>query len=656
MKIFLPIALIFFSQAPCVDGFSGKYPCNQITLLAHMEPSELEAVEHNSFWLNDIWGWTDPETDKEYALVGLKDGVAFVDVSTPTNPVFLGKLPEPNTANNRNSRTSEVQHGKSTWRDIKTYKNYALIVSDLNAAHGMQIFDLTKLRDINSPQTFEQDAHYQGFGSAHNIVINEDTGHAFAVGISSGGTTCSGGLHIIDINEPLNPTFIGCFSEDNYTHDAQCVTYYGTDTDYQDKAVCFNSNENTLTIVNLEDPENPEMISRTGYDNARYSHQGWLTEDHRFFLMNDELDEDQFGHNAKTLIWDIEDLDNPLLIGSYYNNEPSIDHNLYTRDDMVFESNYWSGLRVLSSENIQSGELREIASFDTYPEGDGIHFGGTWSNYPYFSSGTIIVSDMNNGLFILKLDLSEDPIIQMPVSLNECSGNGYEFTMESTDGLDLQWQSFNGFTYSDLIDNELVSGATTNTLNIIPDGSLDDLQFRCKLTDQQGSVYYTYLVEYDGDSYPPISEFTVQTDDTGFASFTNTSSEAESYLWDFGDGNTSAEANPQHQYEFGVYDVTLTAYNACGSSEFTNKTHIVTGLDEQSKELRMYPNPASRYVNIYTEEACNLSIYTLTGELITTIEKQSGIQYFPVSNLSSGSYIVTITTSSGSVSKVLMKQ
>ena len=444
MKIFLPIALIFttfsiFSQAPCVDGFSGKYPCNQITLLAHMEPSELEAVEHNSFWLNDIWGWTDPETDKEYALVGLKDGVAFVDVSTPTDPVFLGKLPEPNTANNRNSRTSEVQHGKSTWRDIKTYKNYALIVSDLNAAHGMQIFDLTKLRDINSPQTFEQDAHYQGFGSAHNIVINEDTGHAFAVGISSGGTTCSGGLHIIDINEPLNPTFIGCFSEDNYTHDAQCVTYYGTDTDYQDKAVCFNSNENTLTIVNLEDPENPEMISRTGYDNARYSHQGWLTEDHRFFLMNDELDEDQFGHNAKTLIWDIEDLDNPLLIGSYYNNEPSIDHNLYTRDDMVFESNYWSGLRVLSSENIQSGELREIASFDTYPEGDGIHFGGTWSNYPYFSSGTIIVSDMNNGLFILKLDLSEDPIIQMPVSLNECSGNGYEFTMESTDGLDLQW-------------------------------------------------------------------------------------------------------------------------------------------------------------------------------------------------------------------------
>ena len=105
MKIFLPIALIFFSQAPCVDGFSGKYPCNQITLLAHMEPSELEAVEHNSFWLNDIWGWTDPETDKEYALVGLKDGVAFVDVSTPTDPVFLGKLPEPNTANNRNSRT-----------------------------------------------------------------------------------------------------------------------------------------------------------------------------------------------------------------------------------------------------------------------------------------------------------------------------------------------------------------------------------------------------------------------------------------------------------------------------------------------------------------------------------------------------------------------
>ena len=655
---FSTITFLSTAQTPCVDGYAGIYPCNQVTLLAHLEPDEIEAVEHNSYWLNDIWGWTDPETNKEYALVGLKDGVAFVDVSTPTDPVFIGKLPEPKTANNRNSREDEVQHGKSTWRDIKTYNNYAFIVSDLNSAHGMQVFDLTKLRGLDgqNPKEFDHDYHYEEFGSAHNIVINESTGYAFAVGISSGGTGCSGGLHIIDIKNPLEPTFVGCFDEDGYTHDAQCVTYHGSDVDYINKPICFNSNEDTFTIVNLEDPKNPVMISRNGYENAVYSHQGWLTPDHKFFLMNDELDENSFGHNAKTLIWDIEDLDNPELIGSYVNNVSSIDHNLYTNDTLVFESNYWSGLRVLSSDSIGSGQLVEVASFDTYPQGDGIHFGGTWSNYSYFKSGTIVVSDMNNGLFILKLSPEVNPITQMPTSQTTCSGSGYEFIVDTNEELNYQWQSFDGFTYQDINDNDFYTGSNANSLVVSPNETLDNLQYRCVVTDEVGNTYYTYLVHYEGETYPPIAEFEVSVDESGVATFTNKSSDATSYLWEFGDGTTSTNTNPEHLFEFGVFDVTLTAYNDCGYDIISQKTHIVTGVDEESRDLRLYPNPADNYVNIYSKEAGKLSVYTLAGELIESFDKTSGIDYFSINHLAAGSYIIKISTSSGTVSKILMKQ
>ena len=126
---------------------------------------------------NDIWGWTDSQTNKEYAIMGRTTGTAFVDISDPENPVYLGNLPT-HTAN-------------SSWRDIKVYNNHAFIVSEASG-HGMQIFDLSQLGTVGSPPvTFSNTAHYSDFGNAHNIVINEDSGFAYAVGTS----TCSGGLH-----------------------------------------------------------------------------------------------------------------------------------------------------------------------------------------------------------------------------------------------------------------------------------------------------------------------------------------------------------------------------------------------------------------------------------------------------------------------------
>ncbi len=392
LKSFLAIFISLFyvnayTQTPCTGGNAGGYPCNAIDLMSVVSLSDMGCNE-----ANDIWGWTDTQTGKEYAIFGCLDRTTFIDVSNPSNPIFLGHLP--------------THSGSSIWRDMKTYANHAFIVSEASN-HGMQVFDLTQLRNVsNPPATFSETAFLGNLGNglsisnSHNIVINEESGFAYTVG---NGGLCSGGLAAIDISNPANPVFAGCFEQDGYTHDAQCVIYNGPDTQYAGKEICFNSNENTLTIVDVNDKTDMTQISRTGYTGQRYTHQGWLTEDHQYFLMNDELDESNNGHNTRTYIWDVRNLDNPIFMGYYEANVAAIDHNLYIKGNKAYMANYRSGLRVLDISDIANGNLSEIGYFDIYPSSNSSQFNGAWSNYPYFPSGNIIVSGIEQGLFVLRL-------------------------------------------------------------------------------------------------------------------------------------------------------------------------------------------------------------------------------------------------------------
>ncbi|HEY7184981.1 MAG TPA: choice-of-anchor B family protein [Vicinamibacterales bacterium] len=367
------------AETTCTNGMAGPYPCRDIDLMAFLPPEEIGGGTGN-----DIWGWTDPLTGREYALVGRSTGTAFVDISTPTRPVYLGILPT-HTVN-------------STWRGIKVFANHAFVVSEaLN--HGMQVFDLTLLRDVvNPPTTFAETAYYAGFGSTHTLALNSQTGFAYAVGTR----TCEGGLHVVDVREPASPRTAGCFALDGYTHETQCVVYEGPDTLYRDREICLSSNEDTLTVVDVTDKLEPIQLSRTGYDGSAYTHQGWLTEDQRFFLVNDETDETTFKHPTRTYIWDVSDLDGPVLAAYYDGPTPSIDHNLYIRGDLVYESNYRSGLRILDVNDVARGTLRERGFFDIYPADDAPAFNGAWTSYPYFASGSVVVNGIEQGLFVLR--------------------------------------------------------------------------------------------------------------------------------------------------------------------------------------------------------------------------------------------------------------
>lgn len=349
---------------------------------------------------NDIWGWTDPMTGKEYAIMGLDSKTSFVDITDPTNPVHVADV--------------KTQSMSSQWRDIKIYKNFAYIVSEA-WRHGMQVVDMTQLRDHDgtSVKTLTPVKHYSRFGNAHNIFINEDTGYAYAVGTR----TCDGGLHIIDIRNPVDPQFVNCVGRgvyekppgardgNAYTHDVQCVVYAGPDSRYLGREICVSSNEDSVNVVDVTDKTAPVQISVSSYETVRYTHQGWLSEDHSYFFLGDELDEQKYKFNTKTYIWDFTDLTDIKHTGTFLSSEKAIDHNMYTKDGLIYQANYDAGLRVLDYSQANKGLLTEVAFMDTMPSSDSATFKGVWSVFPYFESDTVVLSGINGTLYVLKLNL-----------------------------------------------------------------------------------------------------------------------------------------------------------------------------------------------------------------------------------------------------------
>ena len=370
-------------KSPCQNGMAAIYPCKGYDFISRITLDEFESKAGN-----DNWGWTDPETGIEYVLSGCNDGTAFVSIEDPENPIYLGKLP-----------TSTFP---SEYRDIKVYNSHAFIVSEA-PNHGLQVFDLTRLRGLTEFQSFKADVTLQDFGNAHNIAINEETGFAFVLGSN----LYKGGPLFIDINDPKNPKIVGGFETASYTHDAQIITYRGPDENYQGKELLFGTNtdggiNNKIIILDVTDKKNPELMQSIFYENGGYSHQGYLTEDHRYFLLGDELDEINFGSPTSTRVFDLTDLSNPKLHLNYYAISNAIDHNGYTKGDQFFMASYTAGLRVLDISKIEEKQIEEIGFFDSYPSDDDTEFAGAWNVYPYFESGIIAINDIESGLILVK--------------------------------------------------------------------------------------------------------------------------------------------------------------------------------------------------------------------------------------------------------------
>ncbi|PNH42963.1 hypothetical protein VD0004_g4453 [Verticillium dahliae] len=404
---------------PCVDGWIEAIPGDRNNTFRCFNFDLTHFLSHGALGSSGAgsgsWGWVSDD-GREFVAIGQEDGTTFVEITSEGKMVKLAHLPQ----------VSAI----SDWRELRGYKNYMVIGSEA-VAHGIQIFDMTRLLDIDvettGPVQFDAVSDLAGYtndlpiGRSHNVVVNEELDYIVAVGAQPRNDSCLAGLIFFDISEGVeNPKRLGCAAGDGYVHDAHCLVYRGPDKRYDGKDICYGYNEDSLTIYDVSDKFTTNIISRTSYEGVNYTHQGWVTDvnNQEFLLMNDERDEryragpasDQF---PVVYIWDIRDLANPKQTGIYKYKTKAIDHNLYIRDGIAFQSMYGSGYSLLDVSSVGPSDptgsgICEAAWIDIYPEDDNlpgggiVEFVGSWSSYGWFPSGHHFINTIERGAFVVK--------------------------------------------------------------------------------------------------------------------------------------------------------------------------------------------------------------------------------------------------------------
>src|SRR5690606_21222375 len=175
------------------------------------------------------------------------------------------------------------------------------------------------------------------------------------------------------------------------------------DEAFRGREICFAYAETAISIGDVTDKANPVILGSARMPGTAYIHQGWLDESHRYMYVNDELDEmNGITDRTRTMIWDVAELDDPGPAAVYLVETSATDHALYRRGDLMYQSIYAAGLRVIDISDPENP--REVGYFDTAPFADDVpgFFDGTWSNYPFFESGNVLVTSHKQGLFIVR--------------------------------------------------------------------------------------------------------------------------------------------------------------------------------------------------------------------------------------------------------------
>ncbi|MCH7963373.1 MAG: choice-of-anchor B family protein [Bacteroidetes bacterium] len=349
--------------------FIGAYLLAQtnIELISNLD-------EHHSSGYNDIWGYVD-EMGNEYALLGVRNGTSIIDLSDPANPVEVAFIPGTN----------------SIWRDIKTHEQYAYVVSD-NTNDGLQIIDLSQLP--NTATLVNQTTAF--FESSHNIFI--DNGFLYVVGTEGGG-----GMHILDLSNPVDPIETAHYTASDYIHDL----YVWDDT----VVACAGD---SYDLVDVSNKNNPQLISVSSLIPGIYAHSGWMTEDKRYFIAAEES-------NVRDLIvYDLQDRSTwDVVVPGWQMSGNSLIHNIFVLGNYAHISYYKDGYVVLDISDPTDPKF--AGQYDTFP-GSGGNFDGAWGCYPYLPSGHVIISDISTGLYVLKFGMPTavvDEELPISFSLNQ---------------------------------------------------------------------------------------------------------------------------------------------------------------------------------------------------------------------------------------------
>lgn len=323
---------------------------------------ELVGERDYSTEVNDIWAWVAPD-GTEYALVGTRVGVSIVSLADPSQPTEVAFVNGPS----------------STWRDVKTWENYAYVSNETGG--GIQIIDLAGL-PANVRDTFwRTSVEADTLNNIHNLYI-DSLGFAYV----AGSNLFRGGPFMVDLNDnPWNPTAAGPIS-DIYAHDI----YVRGDLAYSSELY-----RGQMAIYDISDKKMPILLG-TQQTPRNFTHNIWLSDDGNVAFTTDER------FTAPVTAYDVSDPTNIRELDRFRPAatlaQGNIPHNVHVWRDWLILSYYGDGGIIVDAS--RPTNLVEVGNFDTFfTPGE---FVGAWGAYPYLPSGLVLVSDISNGLFVLQ--------------------------------------------------------------------------------------------------------------------------------------------------------------------------------------------------------------------------------------------------------------
>lgn len=342
------------------------FPANNVSLQSWLPLSSFTPMPDNG---NGCWGYVSP-SGREYALMGLSNQLAVVEITNPASPVIVGS----------------ISHSDSLWAEVKAYGTYCYVSNETGG--GIDIIDLSAVD--SGTVTLVQRFTGGGISTTHDVSVNVESGYLYLSGANING----GAIIALDLADPANPVIAGMWTASSaYSHDAQIVTY--TSGPFAGREIAFCCDGGTgFDIVDVTNKSNMFLVARRTYPNLSYCHQGWLSEDRRYFYINDETD----GIN-RTTIFDVSDIENPFFVLDYTAGLGATDHNQYVRGNFIYEAEYRAGLRISCADDPLAP--LPVGFFDSYPEDDNSGYNGAWNVFPFFPSGNVIISDIDRGLFVV---------------------------------------------------------------------------------------------------------------------------------------------------------------------------------------------------------------------------------------------------------------
>ncbi|MBL0340585.1 MAG: choice-of-anchor B family protein [Bacteroidetes bacterium] len=311
--------------------------------------------------LSNIGGFVDSQGN-EYALVGYYEGLSIVDVTDPDNPVEAFTIPG----------------AQSDWREVKIWGDYAYVTTE-GGNQGLQIVDLSDLpNSVNSKYWAGSGAINGQLETIHALHIEDAHAYLF------GSNLFNGAAIIIDLVDPWNPVYKG-HTPGPYVHDGYVrnnVLYAG------------HIYDGFFAVYDVTNKANPILLAHRNTQ-AILTHNTWLNDASSVLFTTDETNDSYLTSYDITDLGDIKELDRfQLTPGS-----GSIVHNTHILNDFAVTSWYKDGISI--TDVSRPANIISVASYDTYIQGTGGGFNGCWGVYPFLPSGTIVVSDIDNGLYVL---------------------------------------------------------------------------------------------------------------------------------------------------------------------------------------------------------------------------------------------------------------